>query len=303
VSIPVTTNAGGTASAPIPAQVLDEYRDHLSRSALATSTRAVYLRHASGFLGWLAEHPEHASALIDGHARDFACRDYVAERRNRQLAPASVASLAAGLGDVYRFLGLGPPTRLPRPRPTTLAPRALDDTELRRLLRAVEATARPRDRAVVALMVFAGLRVSEVAALDVGDVALSARTGIVHVRHAKGDQQRRVPIPAEARGALSAWLAVRPDTTGAGPLFPGPVGRLSIRALHRIVTGIGRRGGLEISPHDLRHTYLTRLVRQGKDLVLVAELAGHSRIETTRRYVRPSAADAQSAVEDLAIDY
>jgi len=299
----MTTDTGDMAAMPTPAQVLTGYRDHLARSALATSTRAVYLRHATGFLAWLDGHPEHRCALVDSHGRDFACRDYIAERRNSELAPASVASLAAGLGDLYRFVGLGPPTRLPRPRPTTLAPRALDDTELRRLLRAVEATGRPRDRAVVALLVFCGLRVSEVAALDVHDVALSARSGVVHVRHAKGDQQRRVPIPAEARSALGIWLAGRLGVAGAEPLFPGPAGRLSVRALHRIVTGIGRRGGLVVSPHDLRHTYLTRLVRQGKDLVLVAELAGHARIETTRRYVRPSAADAQAAVEDLDIDY
>lgn len=286
-----------------PAQLLAAYRAHLLRSALATSTQAVYLRHATGFLSWLADHPEHPGALCERHARDFACRDYVASRMAGGIAPASVASLAAGLGDLYRFVGLGPPDRLPRPRPSILAPRALDEGELRRLLRALEAAERPRDRAIVVLMVFAGLRVSEVAGLDVSDVALSARSGVVHVRHAKADQQRHVPIPAEARCAVSAWLALRPSTGQGSPLFPGPRGRLSVRAMHRIVTRLGTQAGLEVSPHDLRHTYLTRLVRQGKDLVLVAELAGHARIETTRRYARPSAADAQAAVEDLALDY
>lgn len=286
-----------------PAQLLGAYRAHLRRSALATSTQAVYLRHASGFISWLAEHPEHPNALHEHHARDFACRDYVASRMAEDLAPASVASLAAGLGDLYRFIGLGPPERLPRPRPSILAPRALDDGELRRLLRALEAAEQPRDRAVVALMVFAGLRVSEVAALDVRDVVLSARSGVVHIRHTKADQQRHVPIPAEARCAVGAWLAAQPGWMPSDPLFPGPSGRLSVRAMHRLVARLGSQAGLVVSPHGLRHTYLTRLVRQGKDLVLVAELAGHARIETTRRYVRPSAADAQAAVEDLALDY
>lgn len=60
---------------------------------------------------------------------------------------------------------------------------------------------------------------------------------------------------------------------------------------------------MALSPHDLRHTYLTRLVRQGKELVLVAELAGRAPLDTTRRYTRLPAADAKAAVEDLAVAY
>jgi site-specific recombinase XerD len=58
-----------------------------------------------------------------------------------------------------------------------------------------------------------------------------------------------------------------------------------------------------LSAHVLRHTFLTRMVRQGADLVLVAELAGHRRLETTRRYSLPSDADRLLAVERLQIDY
>jgi len=59
----------------------------------------------------------------------------------------------------------------------------------------------------------------------------------------------------------------------------------------------GRQGrGLALSPHALRHTCLTALVRQGTDLVLVAELAGHRRVDTTRRYSLPSEADRRMAM-------
>ena len=64
----------------------------------------------------------------------------------------------------------------------------------------------------------------------------------------------------------------------------------------------GRRGAAAVG-HTLRHTCLTGLVRRGNDLVMVAELAGHQKLETTRRYTLPSAADRQRAVEDLQIDY
>jgi integrase/recombinase XerC len=70
-----------------------------------------------------------------------------------------------------------------------------------------------------------------------------------------------------------------------------------------VVRHVGQAAGFPLSAQILRHTYLTNLVRQGNDLVLVADLAGHRRLETTRRYSLPSAADRVAAVEALAIEY
>jgi integrase len=75
---------------------------------------------------------------------------------------------------------------------------------------------------------------------------------------------------------------------------------LTSRALDLIVRQIGKDAGLQISAHVLRHTMVTNLVRAGNDIVLVAELAGHRRLETTRRYSLPSEADRATAVEALA---
>jgi len=65
---------------------------------------------------------------------------------------------------------------------------------------------------------------------------------------------------------------------------------------------VASRAGLEISAHTLRHTCVTNLVRGGNDIVLVAELAGHRRLETTRRYSLPSAADRQAAMGALELE-
>ena len=69
------------------------------------------------------------------------------------------------------------------------------------------------------------------------------------------------------------------------------------------VRRVAKDAGLELSAHVLRHTCLTNLVRQGEDLVMVAEIAGHAKIETTRRYSLPSAADKQAAIDAIAVDY
>jgi integrase/recombinase XerC len=90
---------------------------------------------------------------------------------------------------------------------------------------------------------------------------------------------------------------------GGRAVFVGRSGRrLSKRSVDDVVRGRGEDAGVKLSAHILRHTFLARLVRQG-DLVLAAELAGHRRLETTRRYSLPSDIDRLLAVENLQIDY
>ena len=74
---------------------------------------------------------------------------------------------------------------------------------------------------------------------------------------------------------------------------------MSTSALDLIVRKIGQDAGIELSAHILRHTLLTALVRNGNDLVLVAEIGGHKRLETTRRYTLPSSVDKLRAMEEL----
>jgi site-specific recombinase XerD len=135
---------------------------------------------------------------------------------------------------------------------------------------------------------------------------MSARKGLVVVRSGKGDAYREVPLNALVRQVLEEWLADRRVKAGDGEraLFVGRSGRrLSKRSVDDVVRGLGKDAGMSLSAHILRHTFLTRMVRQGSDLVLVAELAGHRRLETTRRYSLPSDVDRLLAVENLQIDY
>ena len=97
-----------------------------------------------------------------------------------------------------------------------------------------------------------------------------------------------------------------PGATDSPALFLNQRGqRLSVRGAHAIITGIAATGGLEeedTTVHILRHTFATTLVRGGTDLVIVAELLGHARLETTRGYTRPSAEDRTRALDLLLVD-
>jgi integrase/recombinase XerC len=284
------------------------YEAWLQNQPLAPASRRAYRGHVRRYVEFLASwSAEGGNPLEDAHARDYAVRDFKSHLKTvRRAKPASVNLALAGIDHFYRYLGAGRPD-VRREELAQAAPRALSPEELRRFLRAVERCDSPRDRAIALLLLNTALRIGECAALDVEDIAVSARMGRVVVRDGKGNAYREVPLNVEARDALDAWIAVRRGQlkdSSEGALFVSRTGeRLSTRALDLVVRAFAREADLALSAHTLRHTCLTRLVRAGADVVLVAELAGHRRLETTRRYSLPSQDDRQSAMERLRVDY
>jgi site-specific recombinase XerD len=168
-------------------------------------------------------------------------------------------------------------------------------------LRAAERARRAKDRAVVTLLLYTGIRISECAALDLDDVYAQGRKNRVIVRNGKGGRYREIPLRADACEAVMAWLQERAkkfagkETDQA--LFVNQIGgRMSTSALDLIVRKVGEDAGLQISALVLRHSLLTNLVRSNADLVLVAEIGGHKSLETIRRYSLPTKEDKRKAL-------
>ncbi len=288
------------------ATVRADYAAWLTGQPLSSRTREAYLAAVSAFVAWLEQRDTGpGDALVAPRARDLAARDYKRHMKvDRSLSPASVNQALAGMDHLFRFLGLGAAIVRREELPRS-APRALDVEQQRVLLQAAEEST-ARDRAIVALLLFTGLRLSEAAALRLVDVRISARKGLVVVRSGKGDAYREVELNALVRAMLDEWVAERAKIAPEGEtsFFVSRTGSaLSSRSVDLAVRRIAARARLELSAHVLRHTFVTGLVRAGNDLVLVAELAGHRRLETTRRYSLPSKADRQKAVSDLEIDF
>jgi len=288
------------------AAVRARYAASLDEQPLSARTREAYLAAATAFFTWLAARSAGpGDALLAPRARDLAARDYKRYMKvDRGLSPASVNQALAGMDHLFRFLGLGAAIVRREELPRS-APRALDTHQTRDLLRAAEEST-ARDRAIVALLLFTGLRLSEAAALQVADVRVSARKGVVVVRSGKGDAYREVELNALVRGMLDEWVTERAKLAPADEtsFFVARTGRaLSSRSIDLAVRRVATRAGLELSAHVLRHTFVTGLVRAGNDVVLIAELAGHRRLETTRRYSLPSREDREKAVSDLEIDF
>jgi integrase/recombinase XerC len=149
-----------------------------------------------------------------------------------------------------------------------------------------------RNRAFLVFLLNTGLRVSEACALQDADVQVGERSGWVVVRSGKGNKSRRVPLNAEARHALKTWHDMRGEDGGR-------LWALSVRRAQSILSELGRRAGVEIHPHTLRHTLAKNLVDAGVGLPAVAALLGHSSLNTTRLYITPGERDLEQVMKAL----
>ena len=285
------------------AAVLDEYAAALTRAPLSEQTRRTYASKVRQYLAWLADVDTEGVPLHEKDARDWAVRDHRTHLQAVLKRKPATVNNALVADDLYIRRGLeGPPTppapscHGPRPRRWTRAPRC-------------GFCARPggaRRRAVALVPFYAGTRIAEIVGLDVDDVRLwRARGSCASTARARRSARSR---STDLRSALSDWIDERADWPGADTpaLFLNQRGgRLSVKGAHEIITTIATAAGLEddeITAHALRHTFATRLVRGRTDLVIVAELLGHARLETTRAYSRPTRQDAVDALELLDAD-
>ena len=142
-----------------------------------------------------------------------------------------------------------------------------------------------RDKAILELLYSSGLRVSEIAELNVDDV--NTKEGLVKVR-GKGKKERILPIGSKAVGAIKSYMVEKMLLKKKNrAMFINRSGtRVSDRGIRRIVVKYSRMIGIngQIGPHTLRHTFASHLLQAGADLRVIQELLGHSSLSTTQKY-------------------
>jgi site-specific recombinase XerD len=178
-------------------------------------------------------------------------------------------------------------------------PVILDAEEVQRLLATPRLTTviGVRDRALLALFYGTGIRVSECVGLREGRVDLRALT--VTVR-GKGGDERTVPFNEQVAARLREYIQVRGAQLPAAPFFRSRAGKALTRGtIYERVRTTGRRARLAkaLSPHRLRHTFASHLVREGIGLVTIRDLLGHRQITSTQIYLHVTAQDLRAAAE------
>jgi integrase/recombinase XerD len=288
-----------------PDAALDFYLQHLRvERALSQNTVMAYGRD----LGKLLEHLE-ATGVTEIEALDLGViSGWIREISKAGLGPRSTARHLSSVRGLCKFLireGVlrSDPTELAaRPRFGRKLPRALGEQEMLELIEAPSPdTLRGlRDRAMLSLMYAAGLRVSELVSLTLGDV--DRARGIVSAL-GKGKKRRLVPLGEVALEHLTQYLDAREAEAQGKPahlgkpskqvpfLFPSPRGgKLTRQAFWKIVGRTARGAGIRghVHPHQLRHSFATHLLSGGADLRSVQTLLGHANIATTEIYTHVS---------------
>lgn len=283
--------------------ILDQFNAALTEDGKAELTRRAYLSDVASYAAWVNE--TYGEPFCPGEitrAEILAYKGYLVACDSR---PSTVNRKLASMAAFCRWsvasghLAVDPTAGVSGVRQVRIPPRALSRVEVNRLLRKAQQDGNPLHVAVVTLLANTGLRVRELCKLTLDDVEIGERSGLLRV-NGKGDKQRHVPLNAESRRALAAYLEGR--TGEIGPkLFVGRRGdALTVSGAWRIVKKYAYQAGVDASPHTLRHTFATRLLREAdQDLVTIADLMGHASIETTARYTRSTQADQQAAVERL----
>jgi len=282
-------------------EILHEYKTYLKGRGLSQRTINSYINTLLRFARWTEQTYEQfdATAVTPLDVADY--RRYLTQNGKR---PATINHALDVLNSFFTWahaegiVQANPTVGIKRVQEQKNAPKWLDRRELGVLIRAVQRYGKERDIALVMILLHTGLRVSEAVALRWEDIVLRERSGFVRVREGKGCKYREVPLNITVRRVLEIYKGEKNE----GWLFPGRrSGRhITARAAENVLTKYGQLSGIDITPHMLRHTFGKMLVDSGESLDRVAALMGHSNLNTTARYTRPSVQDLEHAVEKLA---
>jgi integrase/recombinase XerD len=279
---------------------IQRFLDHLTvERGLSDNTLFAYRRDLRRYAAFLDARGVRFLADVDESTIRSFVASLSASTHGPDGEPYKATSVARALSTVRSFhrfllregiLRADPAAAVTRPRVPRALPRPMSLDDVVALLRAPDARtpAGLRDRAMLELLYGAGLRISELVALDVDDVDLE--DGAVRVL-GKGGKEREVPVGRFAREAVEGYLS-RARTAFATPRTRGALflnsrgGRLTRQSGARILEGHARAAGLErhVTLHSLRHSFATHLLEGGADVRVVQELLGHASVATTQVY-------------------
>ena len=239
----------------------------------------------------------------------------------RKRAPKTILNYHIGLSSLWtwalskKLVASHILRQIPRPK---VAPKPIIPLQAEEVARLVECTAKSRrwhnkpltradrhtakrDRAIILMIVDGGFRASELCDLKVGNVVYRPWGADIRVIDGKGGKDRVVPLGAKSTDALSDWLLYHPyHDKPNNPLFlqtPYPKGRgIDRNNLGKLMSRLGERADVHANPHRLRITALCLMAKNGMNAFQIQQIAGHSDIKTTQRYVAAAHMDLGEAM-------
>ena len=270
--------------------ILDEYKaGYMAARNLAARSRVEYENDVSQFLRFL-QHVEVQDLTsidkrhIEGFLADLDRRKLAGVTRRRKLM---VLRTFMYWLHSHNYIKNNPISSVVPPQQENKEPRVLTKEEYQRLLATVQ---KPRDRAIIQLLLQTGIRLSEIARLEFSDLNMPTRItddtlGTLRIL-GKGRTTRTVLVSPKACEALATWLTVRPDVESDALFLSSRLRPLSQRQFQYLIAKYLKKAKIKnASVHTLRHTFATQHIELGTDLITVQEFLGHKDLNTTKLYV------------------
>jgi integrase/recombinase XerD len=280
----VENSDGGSAS------LIEPFCDWLKQQQKTENTVKTYKGILQTFSKWAAT----KNLLMEKLTKEDV-KAYLREVELQGKSAATIGKTLAALSVFVRFMGRPDLVEdIPSPAASAFmdtAPDGLKREEREQLLQAVKQEGNFRDIAIVYVLLHTGIRVSELCQLNHDDVIMrTAGSFSLRIKGSNGQIKRMIPLSKEASQFLERYCSKKHTQQEA--LFISSVGqRMSTRAVQYMLKKYG------VNPHKLRHTFCYELIGKGVDLATVAQLAGHSDVNVTKRYVQLTSNDLQDAID------
>jgi site-specific recombinase XerD len=285
------------------------YSLNLAKLGRSPVTIKNYLSNLKLFSRWLKETYEDERIEITGVKEIdlLSYRNHLRYSKRHKTATINqhVAALRSFFNFLYNngFISESVITNLkPLSKPFLRAPEVPKRAAILKLFRMVDTSndRGKRDFAILQLFVQCGLRLSEVASIELDDIDISERKGTLSIIASKSGIERKIHLNKTARHAIKAYLEVRPTLRDTNKLFISQLNRpLSPRSIYHLTKKYLEAAGMpHLSCHSLRHLFATNLYNRHKDILLVKEALGHKTLESTLRYSHKSEEDIADAMEN-----
>lgn len=269
----------------------------------SAETRRAMAQDVRSFARWFSVANGEAFRVGRVTVRDVA--DFRQSQRDEGKAVATVNRRLVTLRKFFGWLldvghvASNPAAKVKQLRKQSLSPKGLNRSQVRKLLREAELRGDLRASAIFHLMLFTGARIGDVVGLELHDLVIGERSGAATCRSGKGQKERTVPLPLQARRTIQAYLDTRPPME-TNAVFLGERGALTDRGVRNICSKYAPITGVRFHPHALRHSFAKRfLAENDNDLVSLAQILGHESISTTARYTQRTQDELADAAERM----
>ena len=300
--------------------MIKKYENWLEEEGKREKTIKTYINEIKIFFNWWVSSIGDKEEIIRATSIDL--NDYkqflmtTTNNRGNKYSPATINKKIEVLRSFYTFLEdeeviLNNPMNKVKPQKNQnrlLPPKWLERNERNKLLRVVENLNTwqgnewryKRNRAIIYTFLLSGLRLNELVMLNMQDIDFNR--GIIHVREGKGGKYRRVELAKDLGSVLNEWLKIRGEVLSSRIFTSQKGGGLTPQGIEHIFRRLRRDTEIaDLTPHTLRHTFAKGLVNRGYSLTLIADLLGHTDINTTRLYTKSGEQDRRNALDSIKI--